>query len=192
MRRKSYLNYKRHYKRKTGVSIDDTATIIAVVIAALLMLVSSVVKFVIENVVFSIIIALVTLAILVAWFGYFNPKRKRERLAEEARQLAEEKRQLAEENRRLRQGRRQELMSKYEDEEVVERIMAPRVWAGQTAEMLTDALGPPEAVDVKLLKTKKKEIWKYAHQGGNRYGVRITLDNDKVVTAEVEDKYVQN
>jgi type II secretory pathway pseudopilin PulG len=163
------------------------ATIIFVKAVLLILLVASVVKFVglviefvIENVVVSIIIALVTLAILVVWFGYFNPKGKRERLAEEARQLAEE-------NRR----RRQELMSKYQDEEVVERIMTRRVWTGQTAGMLMDALGPPEAVDVKLLKTKKKEIWKYAHQGGKRYGIRITLDNDKIVKADVKDEYVQ-
>ena len=158
---KSYLIYnKRKYQRKKGAIRDTMATIIFVIAVLLILLVASVVKFVglviefvIENVVVSIIIALVTLAILVVWFGYFNPKGKRERLAEEARQLAEEN-LLAEENRR----RRQELMSKYQDEEVVERIMTRRVWTGQTAEMLMDALGPPEAVDVKLLKTKKKEI----------------------------------
>jgi hypothetical protein len=173
------------------------ATIIFVIAVLLILLVASVVKFVglviefvIENVVVSIIIALGTLAILVVWFGYFNPKGKRERLAEESRQLAEEN-LLAEENRRRRQERRQELMSKYQDEEVVERIMTRRVWTGQTAEMLMDALGPLEAVDVKLLKTKKKEIWKYAHQGGKRYGIRITLDNDNVVKADVKDEYVQ-
>jgi hypothetical protein len=35
-------------------------------------------------------------------------------------------------------------------------------------------------VDRKLLKTMKREIWKYNPRGVNRYGLRITLDNDIV------------
>ena len=59
--------------------------------------------------------------------------------------------------------------------------MNKNFWQGQTAEQLIDSLGRPEDIDQKILKTKKKEIWKYNHQGGNRYGLRITLDNDHVV-----------
>ena len=47
--------------------------------------------------------------------------------------------------------------------------------------MLIDSLGQPQDIDTKVLKTKKKEIWKYNHNGGNRFGLRITLDNDIVV-----------
>jgi hypothetical protein len=31
------------------------------------------------------------------------------------------------------------------------------------------------------LKTKRKAVWKYAHRGGNRYGLRITVENNAVV-----------
>lgn len=77
--------------------------------------------------------------------------------------------------------RRALLMEKYQDEELVESLMSQTVWQGQTAEQLLDSLGSPHDIDQKILKTKKKEVWKYDHQGSNRYGLRITLDNDHVV-----------
>lgn len=73
------------------------------------------------------------------------------------------------------------LLAKYGDKEIVERLMGRMFWVGQSTEQLLDSLGSPEAIDQKVLKTKKKEIWKYNHRGGNRYGLRITLDNDEVV-----------
>lgn len=73
------------------------------------------------------------------------------------------------------------LMAKYSDSQIVNKLMQKYFWQGQTSEMLIDSLGQPQAVDSKVLKTKKKEIWKYNHSGGNRYGLRITLDNDIVV-----------
>jgi hypothetical protein len=46
---------------------------------------------------------------------------------------------------------------------------------------LLDSLGHPADIDEKVLKTKKKEIWKYHHMGGNRFGLRITLELNQVV-----------
>jgi len=77
--------------------------------------------------------------------------------------------------------RREALLHKYQDPETVAAIMTRSFWQGQTDEQLVDSLGNPEDIDQKILKTKKKEIWKYNHQGGNRYGLRITLENDHVV-----------
>lgn len=77
--------------------------------------------------------------------------------------------------------RRVSLMTKYRNSELVEKLLEHSVWEGQTADQLIESLGPPENVDVKNLKTKKKEIWKYNHKSGNRYALRITLDNDVVV-----------
>ena len=77
--------------------------------------------------------------------------------------------------------RREELMNKYQDEELVDSLIKQTFWQGQTADQLIDSLGNPHDIDQKILKTKKKEVWKYNHQGGNRYGLRITLDNDLVV-----------
>jgi hypothetical protein len=80
-----------------------------------------------------------------------------------------------------RNKRRAQLMEKYQDESLVDKLMERSFWQGQTSEQLFDSLGPPEDVDQKVLKTKKKEVWKYNHQGGNRFGLRITLDDDTVV-----------
>lgn len=77
--------------------------------------------------------------------------------------------------------RKSDLFEKYQDEEIVALIMKKSFWQGQTDEQLLDSLGHPHDVDQKILKTKKKEVWKYHHQGGNRYGLRVTLDNDIVV-----------
>lgn len=72
------------------------------------------------------------------------------------------------------------LRDKYQNEHIVQNILAKRIWIGQTSEQLTDALGYPAATDHKLLKTKKRDVWKYRHQGANRYGLRITVENDEV------------
>ncbi|MCC3306038.1 hypothetical protein [Sneathiella sp. HT1-7] len=78
-------------------------------------------------------------------------------------------------------NRRAYLMNKYKDKKLVEDLMNKTFWQEQTADQLRDSLGSPHAIDRKILKTKKKEIWKYNHLGGNRYGIRITLDDDQVV-----------
>lgn len=71
--------------------------------------------------------------------------------------------------------------SKYSGE-TAELIAKKMFWRGQTAEQLRDSLGPPAAIDVKLLKTRRREVWKYGHYEANRYRTRVTLDNDIVTT----------
>lgn len=78
--------------------------------------------------------------------------------------------------------RQRELMTKYHDAVIVEKIMEHNVWLGQTAEQLRDALQSPIVIDNHQLKTKRREVWKYHRRGVNRYGLRITLDNDVVVS----------
>jgi len=73
------------------------------------------------------------------------------------------------------------LQSKYADEVIVQNIMQRKFWSGQTGEQLLDSLGAPAAIDNNLLKTRKREIWKYQPSGTNRYRLRITLDDDVVV-----------
>lgn len=73
------------------------------------------------------------------------------------------------------------LTKKYKNEELVNKIMEGYFWQGQTAEQLLDSLGNPEDTDEKILKTKKKEIWKYNSDGVDRYRLRIILENDIVV-----------
>jgi hypothetical protein len=77
--------------------------------------------------------------------------------------------------------RKQVLLNKYGDVELVNRIMQKAFWQGQTQEQLLDSLGRPLDTDERVLKTKTKEIWKYNRVGKNRYGLRITLENGVVV-----------
>jgi hypothetical protein len=83
--------------------------------------------------------------------------------------------------RRSRREKRLEyLRGKYGDEATVQRILQRNFWEGQTSAQLLDALGSPASIDKKLLKTKTREVWKYNHRGANRYGLRITLDENLV------------
>ena len=73
------------------------------------------------------------------------------------------------------------LRNKYGDEQVVQSIFQGRFWQGQTAEQLIDSLGVPTSIDTKIMATRRREVWKYKPRGINRYGLRITLDNNVVI-----------
>ncbi len=77
--------------------------------------------------------------------------------------------------------RLKELLEKYGDAEVVEKIMQQMVWQGQTAAQLIDSLGSPVDVDRRVMKTKTKEVWKYNETGKGRYALRITVEDGEVV-----------
>lgn len=84
-------------------------------------------------------------------------------------------------------NQKQILRNKYKDERTVKKILQREIWKGETSEQLLDSLGTPEDIDQKILKTKKKEIWKYDQQGTNRFGLKITLENDIVVEWDKKD-----
>ena len=80
-----------------------------------------------------------------------------------------------------RKRRIQLLLDKYGNEEIVQRIMNQHFWQGQTAAQLLDSIGNPMGIDRKAMATRKREVWKYNSIGKNRYGLRITLDDDVVI-----------
>lgn len=96
---------------------------------------------------------------------------------EQLRQQEARRAELVEQER----ARRDELRRKYGDDSVVNAIMRKAYWQGQTEEQLIDALGRPQDIDEKVLKTKRKEIWKYHSLGANRYALRVTLEQGLVV-----------
>ena len=77
--------------------------------------------------------------------------------------------------------RRDRLMEKYGDVDLVDRLMKKMFWQGQSEEQLIDSIGKPVDIDQKVLKTKIKEVWKYNKTGKGRYALRITLENGSVV-----------
>ena len=77
--------------------------------------------------------------------------------------------------------RKSRIYAKYGSTPLAEKLVGRIIWAGETAVELRYSLGEPLDIDQKVLKTKKKEIWKYNKTGTNRYGLKVTLDNDLVV-----------
>lgn len=67
---------------------------------------------------------------------------------------------------------------------VAPRVHAGEVWIGQTGEQLRDARGEPEDIDVKVLKTKRRETWKYGRINARSFSLKVTLDNDVVAAYE--------
>lgn len=83
--------------------------------------------------------------------------------------------------------RRAALLAKYHDPEIVDKIMQRLIWQGQSQEQLVESLGRPADIDQKVMKTKVKETWKYNQMGTNRFGLRITIENNIVIGWEQKD-----
>ena len=88
--------------------------------------------------------------------------------------------QAAKEREERKRQRREYLYRKY-GSAVGEKLYNRTVWTGETPGQLVDSLGEPSDIDQKVLKTKKKEVWKYFPTGVNRYGLRITIENGEVI-----------
>lgn len=65
-------------------------------------------------------------------------------------------------------------------EEIVQRILRGEIWQGQTEEQLIDAIGSPAEVDTKILKTMRREIWKYGRISAKRFRLRVAVENGTV------------
>jgi hypothetical protein len=106
----------------------------------------------------------------------------------EQKRLEEDRERLSREREYALRQRREHFLQKYGgDTELVDRLMRQSVWEGQTEDQLLDSLGKPLDVDQRVLKTKKKEVWKYNATGTNRNGVRITVENGTVVGWDIKD-----
>ncbi len=79
------------------------------------------------------------------------------------------------------QKSRDRIYQKYGHTQAAERIIKKTIWVGETTEQLVDSLGKPRDTDENVLKTKRKEVWKYYQRGVNRYGLRIKIENDTVI-----------
>ena len=81
--------------------------------------------------------------------------------------------------RRSAELRRASLTARFDDE-TSSRILAGQIWIGQTGEQLREALGEPLDIDEKVMKTKRREVWKYDQKSANRFNTRVTLENGLV------------
>jgi hypothetical protein len=124
---------------------------------------------------------IVTVIGLVVWYRTSQDK-AREAAARVAALQEEEATRAASAQRAAElEARRQRLLAKYHDPDVVAKILARSIWKGQSAAQLMDALGSPADTDEKVMKTKRREIWKYREIARNRYALRVTLEQEVVV-----------
>lgn len=77
--------------------------------------------------------------------------------------------------------KRERIYQKYGHTETAEKIINKVIWVGETSEQLEDSLGKPVDIDEQVLKTKRKEIWKYHPKETNRYGLKISVENGIVI-----------
>ena len=70
--------------------------------------------------------------------------------------------------------------AKYPESEV-RRIIRKTIWVGETTQQLVESLGRPAGIDEMLMQTKHRQVWKYKRSGANRYRLRITVENGRVV-----------
>lgn len=73
------------------------------------------------------------------------------------------------------------LMAKYNDAELVDRLMGREFWHGMSKGMLRDSLGVPLKVDQEVQKTKTREVWRYAEARKARVAKKIILENEEVI-----------
>lgn len=65
--------------------------------------------------------------------------------------------------------------------DVAGRIERHEVWEGATREMILLSLGDPVDIDEKVMKGKTKHTLKYDQTGKNKFGLRVTLEDDVCV-----------
>ncbi len=73
------------------------------------------------------------------------------------------------------------LLAKYKDKGIVDKIMRHLIWQGMSKDQLVDSWGKPIEVGTKVFKVKTRETFKYNKIGTNRFGSRVILENDIVV-----------
>jgi hypothetical protein len=98
-----------------------------------------------------------------------------------ARKTKKHREQMLAEKLLAEKRRKEWLLAKYGDAEVVDKIIRKTVWQGETSEQLRDSWGEPIDIDHHLMKTKTKEVWKYNQTGKGRFALRITIEDGKII-----------
>lgn len=76
--------------------------------------------------------------------------------------------------------RRETLMAKYGDAEVVENIMQKKIWQGMSHEQLVESWGSPADTAQKVQRNRIIHTCKYGQTGKNRFNSRVTVENGVV------------
>ncbi|MDC3979800.1 hypothetical protein [Polyangium jinanense] len=82
-------------------------------------------------------------------------------------------------------ARLEDLISRFGERDAT-RIIDGTIWQGATREMVIEALGEPLDIDERVTAKQTRHIFKYHQLGKNRYGLRVTLEDDLVVGWETK------
>jgi hypothetical protein len=77
--------------------------------------------------------------------------------------------------------KRKRLMVKYGDKDLVDALMAKKIWQGMSEEQLFDSWGKPVAIESHVYKTKTAQTFKYQQTGKNQFRERVRVENGYVV-----------
>ncbi len=77
--------------------------------------------------------------------------------------------------------KRENLLKKYGDINIVEKIMKKMVWQGQLECELIDSIGRPACIDEKVYKSEIKKTYKYKKSGKRIFLLRVNVENGMVV-----------
>jgi hypothetical protein len=124
------------------------------------------------------LVALIVILVIVITPVIIVRKKLREKLL--AEKLLAEK--LLAEKLLAEKSHKEWLLAKYGDEEAVDKIIAKKPWPGETSEQLRDSLGAPIDTARTVTKMKTKEVWKYNQLGKRQFGLRITIEDGKVIS----------
>ena len=84
-------------------------------------------------------------------------------------------------SKRAKKMKRERLLMKYQDMDIVNRIMRQLIWQDMSRDQLIDSWSNPVEIGTKVFKTKTRETFKYNKVGTNRFGSRVILENGIVV-----------
>ena len=80
----------------------------------------------------------------------------------------------------LRIAEQHRLISKY-GEQIAAGILAHQIWQGMTDEQLAESWGTPADVGYEIIRSRRRETWKYGQTGRNRFSDRVYLENGVVI-----------
>ena len=116
------------------------------------------------------VIALIALVLgLIIFLKVFRHIRTKQLIAAEQQRIEEFR--IAEEQR---------LISRY-GHEIAARILARQIWQGMTDEQLVESRGHPADVGREIIRSNRRETWKYGQTGRNRFNERVYLENGIVI-----------
>ena len=86
--------------------------------------------------------------------------------------------------------KRYDLSDKYQDKEIIEKIMRKVIWEGATEEHVLDSLGNPKERDVKILHGRNTATWTYDNPGEYEYIRNVYFDEKIVIGWETKHEKV--